>query len=148
MSEILRFLEGSGSDLAGRTISEIFAFGPGDLETHHDFIQWLFPLAEPSSAVPDSPVLSHFDIVSIKSSPLAQRNLLQASEPMSAFYRGTEHWMTPSDHNHLRITRIIKSLRLLVGSSAATSFRDRILDSIERSHAPINQKSRGLWMKA
>jgi hypothetical protein len=48
----------------------------------------------------------------------------------------------------LRITRIIKSLRLLVGNSAAISFRNRILDHIERSHAAVSEISREYGMKA
>ena len=38
---------------------------------------------------------------------------------MLVFYRDTRHWRAPVDHNHLRITRIIRSLRLLVSDAAA-----------------------------
>jgi hypothetical protein len=34
---------------------------------------------------------------------------------MTRFYPGNDHWLVAYDHNHLRITRIIQSLRLLVG---------------------------------
>ena len=148
MSAIVSFLEGAGIDAAGRTVQAILAFDTGELERRHDYIQWLFPLAEASAAVPGSPVLSAEDVAAIRVSGRAQANLAAAAERMGAFYDQTDHWMRAQDHNHLRITRIVKSLRLLAGDRPAERFRSRILARVEASRAPVNAQTRGYWAEA
>ena len=148
MSAIVDFLESRGPDAAGRTIDRVLAFGPRSLELHHDFIQWIFPLAEPSRAVPASPVLTPEDIHTIRGSPAAQYNLARARAHMIWFYETTDDWLRPKDHNHLRITRIIRSLRLLVGDQAADSFRRRIEARTAAGAAAIDPESLRLWSLA
>ena len=55
-SPIVMFLEGEGTDAHGRTVFEVVAMDDIALDRTHDFIQWLFPLPEPSTAVPDTDV--------------------------------------------------------------------------------------------
>ena len=148
MSAIVSFLDGEGTDAAGRTVQDILAFGPSELERHHDYIQWLFPLAEASAAVPGSPVLSAADAEAIRTSGRAQANLAASTERMGVFYDQTDHWMRAHDHNHLRITRIIKSLRLLSGDRPAERFRSRILARVEASRTPVNAQTRSYWAQA
>lgn len=148
MSRVRDFLEGEGRDGAGRTIADILAFRPEGLERHHDYIQWLFPLPDPSLAVPGSPVLDPADIIAIRASALARANLERGAALMTAFYEETAAWLRPADHNHLRITRIIRSLRLLIGDEAADRFRDAILRRADGTAAPINPVSRAYWLAA
>ena len=148
MSAILDFLTGEGPDGAGRNIGEVLAFGQDELERRHDYIQWLFPLDEPSAAVPGSPVLTRSDIAAVTASPAAQANLARGVDLMLAFYDLSAHWLTGSDHNHLRITRIIKSLRRLASDQAADAFRSRILARVQTTGAPINARTRRFWEQA
>jgi hypothetical protein len=76
-------------DGAGRTIDKVLAFDLADLERHHDFIQWIFPLPEPSFTVLGSPILTTDDIAAIKASPTAQDNLARAVKRMAWFYEQT-----------------------------------------------------------
>ncbi|WP_439477002.1 opioid growth factor receptor-related protein [Brevundimonas sp.] len=145
---IVMFLEGEGTDARGRTVFEILAMNDVALEQTHDFIQWLFPLPEPSAAVPGSPVLAPGDIQAIRVSELAPIALAGATDRMIAFYQTTHDWLMPNDHNHRRITRIIRSLRLLQGDEAADAFRDAILERIEATRAPVSARSRGYWATA
>ena len=145
-SPLTRFLAADGRDHAGRTFEDVMAFDDEALERHHDFIQWLFPLPEASRAVPGAPVLSADDIAVLRASPEAQVRLAQAAERMMTFYGRETRWRAPYDHNHLRITRIIKSLRLLAGDAAANDFRTRILALAEG--APIAAEARGFWAAA
>ena len=145
---IVAFLEGEGPDGRGRTLFEVLAFDNAALERTHDFIQWLFPLREPSTAVPDAPVLTPDDIETIQNSTMAQCALAAATDRMEAFYRATHDWMMPNDHNHLRITRIIRSLRLLRGDDEADAFRASILSLVEAARAPVSARSRGYWQTA
>lgn len=145
---ILAFLEGEGPDARGRTVFEILAMNDVVLERSHDFIQWLFPLPEPSAAVPDAPVLTPDDIRAIRESELAPVALAAATDRMANFYRSTHDWLMPNDHNHRRITRIIRSLRLLAGDAEAEAFRAFIMARVEATRAPISARSRGYWATA
>ncbi len=145
---IVAFLEGEGPDARGRTLFDVLGFDDAALELNHDFIQWLFPLPEPSGAVPDAPVLSADDMQAIHDSILAQCALAGATDRMEAFYRATHSWLRPHDHNHLRITRIIRSLRLLRGDAEADAFRAMILSLVEAARAPVSARSRGYWTTA
>ncbi len=148
MSEVVAFLEGTGPDRRGRLIETVLAFTPTELERHHNFIQWLFPLAEPSRAVPGSPVLTPVDIAAVRGSIPAQANLRRAAAMMADFYERSDHWLEPSDHNHLRITRIIRSLRLLAGPEPADAFRSRIERRVETAGAAIGERTRAFWTQA
>ena len=145
-SGLFAFLASDGVDARGRTFEDVVAFDDTRLERHHDFIQWLFPLDEASRAVPGSPVLDEPTIAALRASPVAQHRLAQASARMQAFYRSTVAWRQPFDHNHLRITRIIKSLRLLAGDTAADAFRRAIVE--RAGDAPIDPTARRFWDSA
>lgn len=145
---IVAFLEGEGPDAAGRTLFDVLALNNAALERTHDFIQWLFPLREPSRAVPEAPVLMDDQVEGIRDSAMAQIALAAATDRMEAFYRMTHDWLMPNDHNHLRITRIIRSLRLLVGDDQADAFRAVILSRVESTRAPVSARSRGYWATA
>lgn len=145
---IVMFLEGEGTDARGRSVFDILAMNDVALERTHDFIQWLFPLPEPSSAVPDSPVLSPEDIQAIRISELAPMAMGAATDRMAAFYQSTHDWLMPNDHNHRRITRIIRSLRLLVGDAEAEAFHAFIVARVEAAQAPVSARSLGYWATA
>ena len=145
-TRLAAFLTGDGRDHAGRSFEEVLAFDDETLERRHDFIQWLFPLLEPSLAVPGAPVLTREDIAALKASPKALARMRQATERMAAFYAHGLHWRTPHDHNHRRITRIIKSLRLLLGDGAADTFRQQMLALAKG--APIDAEARRYWAEA
>lgn len=145
---VTAFLEGEGPDARGRTLFDVLAMDNAALERSHDFIQWLFPLREPSRAVADAPVLSDADVEAIRDSAMAQIALAAATDRMDAFYLATHDWLMPNDHNHLRITRIIRSLRLLCGDEAADAFKAAILARVAATRAPISARSRGYWQTA
>lgn len=145
---VLLFLEGEGTDARGRTVFDVLAMDDVALERTHDFIQWLFPLTEPSAAVPESPVLTPGDVQAIRVSELAPIALAGGTDRMAAFYRTTHDWLMPNDHNHRRITRIIRSLRLLQGDEAADAFRDAILSRVQETRAPVSARSLGYWATA
>jgi hypothetical protein len=118
------------------------------LEVVHDYIQWLFPLPTRSMAQPDAPVLDAAEIDAIRADPRSVARLEQAAARMLRFYEATGHWLTPHDHNHLRITRILECLRLLVGPDAAQAFHAAILARNEAAGSPVNGMSLAYWRRA
>jgi hypothetical protein len=142
------FLAGHGCDGRGRTIEDVLAQSDDALELVHDYIQWLFPLPTRSGAQPDAPVLSAAEIAAIKADPRATANLDRAERRMLAFYNGTDDWLTAYDHNHLRISRIIASLRILRGRDAAEAFYAAIMGRHAGRGAPVNPTSLRYWSAA
>lgn len=49
--ELINFLKGSGTDVHGRTHQDILNFSDEQLETVHNYIQWIFPIREMSENV-------------------------------------------------------------------------------------------------
>ena len=115
------------------------------MEAHHGWVQWLFPLPTRSAAVPGSPFLTASDIAAIRGDPRAVEMLERASERLLRFYKSTDHWLSRYEHNHLRISRIIQSLRLLVGPEAAGRFYDAVMVLHDAAGAPVNQDSLRYW---
>ena len=143
--DIVGFLKGKTPDHRGRTLSMVFAFSDERAEQTHDYTQWLFPLDEPSGSVLGAPVISDLDIDEIKKSPAAQANLIKASEWFFQFLSRNQRWISKYDHNHLRITRVIRSLRLLVGDVEADNFRQSIFDYLREDVTLIGEKAKSYW---
>jgi hypothetical protein len=142
------YLVEQGTDGRGRLVTDVLGFSDNQLEEVHDYIQWLFPLQTRSGAQPGAPVLTQAEIDGIRADPRATDTLVRATERMLGFYRNTAWWLTGYDHNHLRITRILHSLRLLVGPEAARSFHKAILAMHEAAGAPVNARSLHYWAEA
>jgi hypothetical protein len=142
------FLAGVGRDGRRRSSADVLGFSDQELEAVHDYIQWLFPLPTRSAAQPHSPVLTPVEIDAIRADPRAVETLEAGTERMLRFYRNTRWWLTSHDHNHLRITRILHSLRLLVSPDQAKAFYDAIVALNEAAGAPVNTRSLHYWAEA
>ncbi|HUP38984.1 MAG TPA: opioid growth factor receptor-related protein [Vicinamibacterales bacterium] len=123
-------------------LSHVRQYSFDDLERHHDYIQWLFPLREPSGANASAPLLSADDTAAFESDESLRKALLQSFRLMVRFYgldlwegrpeikivRGKHFserrhvWLTRGNHNFLRISRILRSLTLLGLGSYALAF--------------------------
>ena len=85
MSQLIEFYRGTGSDARGRNLEQIWAYSDKEMEYHHDFIQWLFPLREPSQFNPDAPVLSDEDIRIFREDASLRENLARSFERFLSF---------------------------------------------------------------
>ncbi len=126
MSQITGFYLHSGEDNKGRTLAEILLWDDKKLEETHDFIQWLFPLNEASSFNPDAPILTEEDIKEFHD--VDDLKLINSAVMIINFFsRGLkqdapQYWLKAGNHNHLRITRVIKCLRIMGWSITAEYF--------------------------
>src|SRR5258706_5498982 len=83
---ITEFYSGSATDHRGRFLREIQSWNFDKLEEEHDFIQWLFPLPEPSPVNPAAPTLDAATIAEFYRRPDLQAALLLSFRVMLSFY--------------------------------------------------------------
>lgn len=148
MSAITSFLSGTGTDHRNRKVGDVIRFDDQLLEQAHDYIQWLFPLPESSTFNAFAPVLTTEDIEQLKQNSAAQQNLKAAAERMLMFYRANRHWLTAIDHNHLRITRIIRSLNLILGNGEAVRFYDEVMKLVLGAGTPVSEQALDYWRRS
>jgi hypothetical protein len=124
-------------------VHEILGWSDDELERVHDYIQWLFPLPERSAFNVSAPVLDPGTIDEFRSRPDLREKMRGSFLRMLTFYglemvgfpgpvvrpspyfaQRSENWLTENNHNHLRITRILRSLRILGLKAEALAFFD------------------------
>src|SRR3954447_9399661 len=122
MSNIVSFYTGAARDDSGRTIDTIWAFDDDQLEDVHNYIQLLFPLETPSQFV-NAPLLDAETIRAFNERQDLRDRLLTSLDvmlrfsgfrregdrvvPAPDFEKKAANWLTPYNHNFLRLTRIL-----------------------------------------
>jgi len=144
MSALLNFYRGWGLDEEGRTIHVVWGLEDLSLEQSHSYIQWLFPLPEPSLAHPSAPVLSPKELSAFRQDAHLQATVRMSLFRMKDFFARTTLWKQPLDHNHLRITRILRSLTLMGLTEEAHNFHAWLLPSAEA----VSARTRWYWAEA
>lgn len=125
------------------TFTETLSEGDAYFNECHSFVQFLFPTPERSRFNPNAPILDEETAKVIKAKGLDNKILaayarmlrfldaaaatdgaLQFNDPGLPLSVPRRHWCKPNDHNHLRLTRIIRCLKLLGhGDKAAALYR-------------------------
>jgi opioid growth factor receptor-like protein len=128
MTPIVSFYLGQTADRHGRKIADIWAYDHDRLEDVHNYIQFLFPSQQPSQFAV-APLLDAETIQAFQDNADLRNRLLQSLDLMLDFYglrreegrivkapafaRRAANWLTPYNHNFLRITRILICLKTL-----------------------------------
>ena len=68
--------------------------------------------------------------------------------PAYDYQEATSRWTVNFDHNHLRITRILRSLRVLGLGREAEAFLEKLLHTNETSGKRISQRTLTYWARA
>lgn len=150
-SPLVSFYRGTGRDDEGRRLAEILQWPDERLEYTHDYIQWMFPLKERSQFNAAAPVLDEGAIAAFLEDAGLRAELFESLKRMLVFYgfewnegavrrtgryvERAREWVTPGNHNHLRITRILKCLTLLGLADEARAFFDCL--------AAVHEEERG-----
>jgi len=161
---VVAFYSG-GPDSAGRTLAAILAWDDERLEAVHDYIQWLFPTRQPSGVNPFAPLVTAATVAAFARDPALRARLREAFVRMLAFY-GLAHragsvtidparfparsrvWLTPGNHNHLRLTRIMDSLATLGLRDEAAALQRCLLEEIATGHADsVSPRTVGFWRR-
>ena len=122
MSDILNFYRGKGYDDGGRTFHEVLQADDTFWDECHNFVQHCFPLPEPSKMQPQSPVATQDDFNAIAENPVLKMRVMAALGRYIQFLDRTTQWRQARDHNHLRITRVIRCLCFCGLNDAAFEF--------------------------
>lgn len=165
---IVAFYEGSAPDDRGRLLDDILRFDNERLECVHDFIQWLFPMPQRSGANPSAPVLDEAAIDAFRTRPELHAALRRALDRMLAFYgfawegerivrsalfpERSANWLHAQNHNHLRLTRMLRSLNLLGEPQAARALFSALSDVYDAERRSgrnrISDRSFRFWTEA
>ena len=168
---IVRFFSG-GRDDRGRTLDVILAWDDDRLEAVHDYIQWLFPTIAPSGVNPYAPLITADTIAAFRRAGELRERLRTALDRMLVFY-GLRHqstaegkplitvdparfraragtWLTPGNHNHLRLTRIMQSLHTLGLEEDARALQRCLMDIADGPYGQgrITPTTRRFWSAA
>ncbi|ETS78409.1 hypothetical protein PFICI_10471 [Pestalotiopsis fici W106-1] len=168
MQRLVDFYHLKSADHRGRDLEHILKWSDRELESCHDYVQTLFPLPE-GSLFAHAPIIDEETYLYWREHEDLKRNLRRAFDRMLVFY-GLEweqgdngptgkiiekegakgnlsNWVVPMDHNHLRITRIIRSLRILGLDDEAKAYHDA-LDAICNKYGKVGSTSRTFWKRA
>jgi hypothetical protein len=146
MSDILKFYRVATAAPCGESLFYILNTADDEwLERTHNYIQWLFPVPEPSQAVPGSPVLTAEDIEAFKSDVALRIRAFAALYRMVWFYASGFGWISPRNHNYLRITRIIRFF-VLIGESGLAEWFHRTM--VQLGEGEIDSTTLWYWDEA
>lgn len=151
----INFLEGIGTDDYGRRLIDVFTWDDRRLETTHSYIQRCFPLDEPSKSDDSAPILSHDDVIYLIYNDLAKTNISSMYRRMLRFYKLDDenykdlkiqrHWNHCHDHNHLRITRMLKCFLLIGMREEWQDLSVRLRYLITNNGLRVSAKTREIW---
>ena len=168
-SQLIKFYAVKATDHRGRLLTEIWQKDYHWLEKTHDYIQWLFPLTEGSRFNFDAPILTDVDIQVFQEHKSLKKNLYKSLKLILGFYglfcqekengqieikidqsfsERKQNWVWFSNHNHLRITRILKSLRLLGLEKYAQALFQCLEEIYNLENGKISSESFSYWQDA
>jgi hypothetical protein len=163
---LVDFYKGLAPDYKGRMLRDIWTWDHERLEEIHDYIQVLFPLPEPSSFSSRAPILTERETAEFRASEPLQRNLMRSFQLLLDFYGLEYHenpmrveeashfrdralnWLAYGDHNFLRITRILKCLRICGLEGPARAFLAYLLELHKEHSEEIGETTRRYWQDA
>lgn len=157
-------------DSCGRTLDSILKKSDAWLERSHDYIQVIFPLPEGSPFNPGAPIITAEIFSAFRHRDELRRSLFRSFTRILSFYgfdvqpcdgaprreivrshdyvKQFRNWVTRIDHNHLRITRIIRSLRVLGLEDEAAMFFEALKDVDRDFPGKIGARSFMYWRRA
>lgn len=161
------FLTGKGTDHLGRTLPSYWDCDDNEMEKCHDRIQFMFPLHEDSKMTKNFPIITEELVDEMEADGTikeARENMVKSAEfflkflgitndisamiinGVQSYYSIKGNWLRDGDHNLLRITRMIRSLRLFDLDAIAIELYGHF--KLIGESADINQRTLDFWRKA
>lgn len=131
--KLVEFYRGEIPNNEGVFLEQILDYTYGQLEIDHAYVQWIFPLKERSMFNIDAPLLHDEEIILFKTDIELKNKVSEVTQKMldyfgMCFHHGVVCWQEPDpeyghkdpkwwlrhfNHNFLRMTRMLSSLRYL-----------------------------------
>ncbi len=141
--EAIAFLNGVGADAMGRTVYDYLKFDAYKWEECHNHVQWAFPSHIASNFNPDAPVVDLYDfrngllaegytnLETLRNAFLASLGIFLEEGSFNKFVMNWDNyraalWLTPRNHNYLRLTRLL-NLMSVTDPDAAVNLLDCLL---------------------
>ncbi len=167
-SPLIQFYLGEASDSEGRYLRDIRAWNHARLEGVHDYIQWLFPTRQRSQFNANAPTLGPEEIRAFQADERLSAEVVTSLKQMLAFYGfgyreeagepviepaddwpdRQEEWFHPSDHNLLRITRILDCLSTLGLSGHAQALLEALETVCAETPGVVGRRTLEFWRDA
>ncbi len=163
MSKIAEFFRGTGTDNTGRSLDDIIKMSNAALEIAHDWVQWAFPLQTLSNFNVDAPIPTADDLVLVKADPLIIDNYGRLCHRFLAFLglKEVEGKIEPAEdfeerkklvwvvfnHNYLRITRFLESMRLFGQKDRSAALYACLVGLAAEKRIFLSDNGRGYWAK-
>jgi hypothetical protein len=144
--EIVKFYRGERGNGNGHKLADILTWTDGALEMDHDWVQWVFPSNERSMLNGDAPTMTEQESRAfaqdaalrdavrdsfVRFLDFLQFRLVEESngevvsvEPKDK--ENTPFWLRNFNHTMLRVTRLLKCLRLTGNTRYANAFYDAL----------------------
>lgn len=147
-----------------KTLLQMWNFSFAEKEWNHEYIQWMFPIDVKSTFNDKAPVCTVEEFLQLRQNPKIVQNIRTSFASILEFYglqyhEGTHEvvqgkdfeerskaWRTQFDHNHLRITRILRCLSLFGLNNEALAF-NQYLQTFKDKNI-INEESFTYWENA
>ena len=140
---LVAFYRAEKPDDRGRYLHDILAKDDAWLEYTHDYIQWLFPIRTVGVNL-NAPPADDATVEAFHADAALRASLRWSFARMLSFYglrwKGDDEivraedferkrqWLSAGNHNYLRLTRIMTSLRLLGDADAASALYRCLLE--------------------
>ena len=160
---LIEFYCGEGRDHKGRCLEDIWALSSFWLEHTHDYIQWLFPIPEAGRFNAFAPLLTPTVQAVFERSDVMRQHQQRSLDVMLDFFGlawsgngivaqptlaiPTHIWLKAGGHNHLRITRMIRSLALCHQPDLARTFQQAVTE-VGTQLGVVSETSIRYWREA
>ena len=130
---LFKFYTADGNNYQiGKNFDETIKMSYEDWEEQHSFIQWLFPLTEPSLHNNEATMLPHIRKLL---EPKIRERMNIALDRFKGFLSNFEKmkgkdWLKRDNHNKLRITRVIKCLKAFNYTNELSNFFEVFLPTL------------------
>jgi len=150
-SPLSLYMIGVGTDAAGRTQDQVVGKDDSWLERTHDYVQWLLPTRRRSLHEPGAPRLTDADVKAFASRRDMRERFSFVVDRYERFLqldRMAPFWLRNKDHNHLRMTRMLESMRDLGMHERAGRTLGKIMAVVNANPGRVEPQAVEFWKKA
>ncbi|WP_458790904.1 ADP-ribosylglycohydrolase family protein [Yoonia sp. MH D7] len=142
--EIKAFYNANAPLADGFRRKELLSISDDEFEQSREFIHWAFPTSEPSQQFPNAPVLDLASAIWLAEKTDFSEFLEDMAVRFLDFLSAQNHWKCHYNHNHLRISRAIQSLRVLHSWELANWFHSKVKELADDSFS-LMQEADSYW---